>query len=126
MLCLTHENLATKEDIENGLVGWAGLFKATTWEELKDLAGDSPVFKEVAESMAISNTSEAEKFLAQAHEDWLVVPEGVYIGAFNKGFNDGVKQTRDEYEAMLAKNKAAIAEKDNEIAALKAKLANNR
>ena len=47
MLQLNHTDLATKEDIDNNLVYWANLFKATTWEEFKALAKDNPTIEEV-------------------------------------------------------------------------------
>ena len=108
VLCLPHEDLATEENIANRLVDWAKLFKVKTWEELKALAHSNPILKEVAESMAITNTSETEKYLAQAHEDWLVVPEGVYVGAFKKGFSDGAKETREKYESIIAEKDALL------------------
>ena len=42
VLQLNHTNLATQEDIDNNLVYWANLFKATSWEEFKALAKDNP------------------------------------------------------------------------------------
>ena len=47
MLQLNHIDKATEEDIKNGLVYWAKLFKAETWEEFKALADGSEVIEEV-------------------------------------------------------------------------------
>ena len=47
VLQLNHTELATQEDIDNNLVYWANLFKATTWEEFKALAKDNPMITEV-------------------------------------------------------------------------------
>ncbi|MBR0093574.1 MAG: Rpn family recombination-promoting nuclease/putative transposase [Lachnospiraceae bacterium] len=71
VLSLKHIELATKEDEENGLVYWAKLFKATTWEELRRLSEVSPVFREVTERMAKSNAELKEKVLLEMHERYL-------------------------------------------------------
>ena len=71
VLSLKHIDLATKEDEENGLVYWAKLFKATTWEELRQLSKVSPVFREVTEKMAKSNAELKEKVLLEMHERYL-------------------------------------------------------
>ena len=71
VLSLKHIDLATKEDEENGLVYWAKLFKATTWEELRRLSEVSPVFREVTEKMAKSNAELKEKVLLEMHERYL-------------------------------------------------------
>ncbi|RKM55983.1 Rpn family recombination-promoting nuclease/putative transposase, partial [Butyrivibrio sp. XB500-5] len=47
VLQLNHTDKATKEDIDNNLVYWAELFKATTWEEFKALAKNHPDIEEV-------------------------------------------------------------------------------
>ena len=107
MLCLKHVELATGEDKENGLVSWAKLFLATTWEEVKELALENTVLKEVAESMAHSNTDRQEEYLAQARLD--------FIRSFGSVYKSGVNEGHREAAAI-------IAEKDAEINALKAEL----
>lgn len=52
VLDLTQEKLATQEDIDSGLLYWAMLFKAKTWEEIKMLAKENEIFEDVAVSMA--------------------------------------------------------------------------
>ncbi len=47
MLQLNHTDLATQADIDNNLLYWANLFKATTWEDFKALAKDNPAIEEV-------------------------------------------------------------------------------
>lgn len=41
-----------------GLVHWASLFKAVTWQEIKMLAHEIPVFDKVAQTLYKSNTDE--------------------------------------------------------------------
>ena len=45
MLQLNYTDLATKADIDNKLVYWTNLFKATTWEDFKALAKDNPAIE---------------------------------------------------------------------------------
>ena len=47
VLQLNHIDKATNKDINNNLVYWAKLFKATTWEEFKALANGNSVIEEV-------------------------------------------------------------------------------
>ena len=115
VLCLKHIELATGEDIENGLVYWARLFLATTWEEVKELALESTVLKEVAESMAHSNTDRQEEYLAQARLD--------FIRSFGSVYKSGVNEGHREAAAIIAERDAVISEKDAKIAALEAEIA---
>ena len=115
VLCLKHIELATGEDKENGLVSWAKLFLATTWEEVKELALESTVLKEVAESMAHSNTDRQEEYLAQARLD--------FIRSFGSVYKSGVNEGHREAAAIIAERDAVISEKDAKIAALEAEIA---
>ncbi len=45
VLDLNKIHLATQEDIDSGLQYWARFFKAKTWEDLKMLAKENPVFE---------------------------------------------------------------------------------
>ena len=47
MLQLNHIDKATEDDVKNGLVYWARLFMAETWEEFKALADGNEVIEEV-------------------------------------------------------------------------------
>ena len=58
VLNLKYINLATQEDIDNGLVYWAKLFLADTWEELKNLILDHLDIEEVADMILELNTDE--------------------------------------------------------------------
>ena len=136
VLCLKHTGLATKEDRENGLVSWARLFLATTWEAVRELALESPALKEVAESMARSNTDRQEEYLAQAQIDFIRSFGSVYQSGINEGERKSAaiiaKQadkisaqaaTISEKDTIISGMDAALSEKDAEIASLKAELA---
>ena len=71
VLSLKQIDLATEEDKQNGLVYWAQLFKATTWEELRHLSEGNAVFMEVTEKMAKSNAELKQRALLEMHERYL-------------------------------------------------------
>ena len=68
MLDLTHIELATEQDISDGLVAWAKMFTATTWEELRDAAAGDIGKEEVALIMYQSNMDVEERSLFEAHQ----------------------------------------------------------
>ncbi len=70
VLQLNHINLATKKDRITGLAHWASLFKAVTWEEIKMLAHEKPVFDKVAQTLYKSNTDEQIRYACQAREEY--------------------------------------------------------
>ena len=129
VLCLLHTDLATQEDINNGLVLWAKMFLATTWEEVRGLAAKNDALMEVAESMAYSNMNEQDAYYARAHAEALAAYKSVYI----TGFEEGLSQNAEiiikkdaaiaEKDAALSEKDAVISEKDARIAELEAQLA---
>lgn len=108
MLYLNHIEYATQEDIKSGLVFWARLFKATTWEELRLLSQKNPVAKEVSAMLYQLNAEEKERVLLEAHEKFVDMQRALY---------------RSGYKKAKQENESIIASKDAEIAALKAQLA---
>ena len=70
VLQLKQANLATKKEIASGLAHWAALFKASTWEEIKMLAHEKPVFDTVAQSLYKSNADEEIRYACQAREEY--------------------------------------------------------
>ena len=80
--------LATEEDRSNGLLHWAKLFLANTWEELVLVAGKDQAFQEVIDHMYTVNTIPEERTLFEAHQKWLAV-------------NESMQASREETEAAL-------------------------
>ncbi len=125
VLYLNQIQRATQTDINNGLVYWADLFKANTWEELRRVASKKPEFKEVADIMYESNLIQSqERTLFEAHQKFLrdrasARHEG-YTEGFDKGVKDGIKQGIEQgIEQGIAQAKAETKE---EIDALKAEI----
>ena len=61
VLNLKRTDRATEEDRRCGLVHWAGLFRATTWEEIRRLAGSDHAMEEAAKVMYTAITDEQMK-----------------------------------------------------------------
>ena len=116
VLSLKHIDLATKEDEENGLVYWAKLFKATTWEELRRLSEVSPVFREVTEKMAKSNAELKEKVLLEMHERYL------HDYASIKGHLARAEKELRKQKREVRKRDKEIEQRDLEIEKLRAEL----
>ena len=68
VLSLKHIHNATQEDRDSGLYKWGLLFAAKTWEELKMLAKNDAVFKEVEATMETLSADEAVMDLCHMRE----------------------------------------------------------
>lgn len=69
---LTHIELATDEDKAYGIDHWAGLFKSTTWEELKMISENNPVLQEASENLYVLNSDELTRARAQARREHIL------------------------------------------------------
>lgn len=79
VLDLSKDYMATERDHKNHLDYWAKMFKCKTWEEIRTLAAEGPIYKEVAESMAISNTNQRESDWAREHNRYVSGMHGSYL-----------------------------------------------
>ena len=66
---LNKTELATEEDKAYGIEYWAHLFKAQTWEELKELIKDNEFLQEAADSIYKANTDEIVRQQCRAREE---------------------------------------------------------
>ncbi len=71
-LYLSQIELATQEDHDNKLVYWAKMFRAKTWDELKEICSNKPELEEVADYMYKSNVQDPQKTLFEAHQKYLM------------------------------------------------------
>ena len=107
MLQLNHTDIATKEDIRNNLVYWANLFKATTWEEFKNLAKNHPDIEEVGNLIfELNYDNQAKEFLEGQRR---------YREQMNSQYTAGYTDAEEKYESELAKKDATIAELQAEL-----------
>ena len=108
VLDLSQESLATQRDRDNHLDFWAKLFKCSTWEEMRTLAAVSPVYKEVAESMATSNIEPAEVSMARYHDRYVSGMRGSYAAGWyarQKEIDAIKKETVANLEDIIAKKR---------------------
>ncbi len=121
VLYLDQTELATAEDSDSGLLKWARLFKATTWEELNTIASGNHFMEEVADCMYAANIIDQEKTLLEAHQRFLDQKRGAY----NAGYDTGAKKERISIIChslkkgkSLADIKDFIGDDSNEISAI--------
>lgn len=102
---LTRIDMATEEDKACGIDRWARLFKATTWEEIKMLSSTDSSLAEAAETAYQLSAEEMIRMQCEAREDYY-------------------RQQRYIQKKMkrLEELQQSNAEKDDEIARLKAQL----
>lgn len=105
VLYLTQTELASNKDIDNGLVYWAKLFQATTWEDLKALINTRAEFEEVAKVMYNSNIQDQEKTLFEAHQKFVMDR----MSAYDEGYEEAKELYSHELE--LKDEKIARLEK---------------
>ena len=67
---LTQIELATEEDRESGLVYWTKIFKAKTWEELRQMAERNQELQEATEALYVYNQDEIVKQQCRARQDY--------------------------------------------------------
>ena len=96
VLDLSQDHMATERDKKNHLDFWAKLFKCRTWEEVRTLAVQSPVYKEVAESMAITNLEPAEVSMARWHDR--------FVSGMRGSFTAGQESRQEEIDVLNKEN----------------------
>ena len=99
---LTQIELATQEDVDTGLVYWTQVFKAKTWEELKQMAERNQELQEATEALYVYNQDEIVKEQCRARQDYY---------NHERGTQKRLEEARialEESKAELTKSKAVI------------------
>nr|MCR4777250.1 hypothetical protein [Lachnospiraceae bacterium] len=120
VLQLNHTENATQNDIDNNLVYWAKLFKATTWEEFKALADGNEIIEEVGQLILELNTDDQTKELLEGRRRYREQLATSYAaGEINatKKLNSVI----EEKDATIAGQAATIDELQARIKELEAK-----
>ncbi len=129
VLNLKYINLATQEDIENGLVYWAKLFLADTWEELKSLLLDHLDIEEVADMILELNTDDQAKAILEGqrrYKEQLATQYAVGRMDEREACKEEMEKLQDEVNtanATISDLNATITNKDVEITDLQALVA---
>ena len=100
MLQLNHTDLATQEDVRNNLVYWSDLFKATTWEEFKNLAKNHPDIEEVGNLIFELNYDNQAKELLEGQRR--------YREQMNSQYTAGYTDAEEKYENEIVKLQAEL------------------
>ena len=103
VLDLTRTDLATDEDRSSGLVQWAKVFQATTWEELLAVSKENPVFTEVIKAMVAVSNDKEKRILIEGRNNYLSTMNTIYSRLSNA-------ETRADNAETLARNEAARAD----------------
>ena len=74
---LTKIELATHEDVDTGLVYWTQVFKAKTWEELRQMAERNQELQEATEALYVYNQDEIVKEQCRARQDYYNHERGI-------------------------------------------------
>ena len=93
---LTQIELATEEDRESGLVYWTKIFKAKTWEELRQMAERNQELQEATEALYVYNQDEIVKQQCRARQDYY-------------NHERGTQKRLEEARTALEESKAVIA-----------------
>ena len=95
---LTQIELATQEDIDTGLVYWTQVFKAKTWEELRQMAERNQELQEATEALYVYNQDEIVKEQCRARQDYY-------------NHERGMQKRMEEKDAAILKSIKIMTEK---------------
>ena len=133
--------MATDEDRKHNIDKWAKLFKADTWETVKELSKKDQYIKEAAKSMYIleQDFEIREQMIRRKEYDKYQRQIQNQLKSVRKNFHESkitIAEQRkslaekddliEEQGKSLAEKDKSLAEKDKEIAALKAELAKKK
>jgi len=121
---LNQIELATEEDRKYGIDHWARLFKATTWEAIKQMARENEYVSSAAETMFESSQDASMRIYMEGVEEANRIRRGQEIRIERAEATIAKKETMIaekeaiiiEMDETIAKKSAAIAEKDATIA----------
>lgn len=118
-------NLATEEDKQYHIDAWARLFKATTWEEVRQMAATNEYLQEASKSIFQFNTEEQirkmcldreEYYLDQRRDKQTIAQQETEIAALHTTIDslqatiDGQQITIDKQQTTIDKQQAIIAD----------------
>jgi chromosome segregation ATPase len=123
VVSLKHIDLATDEDKQFGIDRWARLFKSTTWEDIKMLAKNEPIFKDAAETLYNLNSDETIRAQCRAREDYNRQQSAIKYHI--KEITTELKKVTSEKQQLAAENQQLASEKQ-QLASEKQQLASEK
>ena len=112
VLSLTQMDKATRQDIDSGLLQWAKLFKATSWDEIKSLSDKYPELKEVAQTMYTASAEDQIRYEMEMREKGERDRRWLINNALRKGKAEGKEEGKAE-EYAIAKQIIHLYFKEN-------------
>ena len=104
-------NIELAEEGESQLVYWARLFRATTWEAIRQVAANDTSIRKAAETMAAILTDEQKQIWLEQHEKYLMDQASIQEELRRKTLerDAAVAQAKAEIEEAKAKAEEAVA-----------------
>ena len=123
VLDLKRSDLATQEDKEFGIVYWATLFKAKTWEEIKMLAQDNEYIMEASDTILKLTEDEKVRMQCEVREDFYrrQRTQQNYMTQIEREA-DRAKKKLDEAQEQLDEINAELESKNAELESKSAEL----
>jgi predicted transposase/invertase (TIGR01784 family) len=109
VVSLKHIDLATDEDKQFGIDRWARLFKSTTWEDIKMLAKNEPIFQDAAETLYDLNADETIRAQCRAREDYNRQQSAIKYRF--KELNTELKKVTSELQKVSSEKQQLASEK---------------
>lgn len=122
---LTRIDLATEEDKRYHIDGWARLFKANTWEELRMTASEDEALYEAAKTLFYQSSDEEIRMRCLDREEYYQDLKNYErkIEQDLQNYEHQIEQNRLEYEHIISAKDRTISEQTTEIERLRAELA---
>lgn len=115
--------MATEEDRQWEIDYWAALFKATTWEEVKMLAEQNPVFEDAVKTMYEMSAEDEIREQCRAREDYYRTMDMYKVYIQNRDRKIEQQASRiDELESEKSEQAVKIDQLEGELQRLKAQL----
>ena len=105
---LQYIDMATQEDVDNGLVYWAKLFMASSWEEMQDLVQGHEDIEEVADLIFTLNTDNQAQEILEGQRRYREQMATQYA----VGRMDGQKEAQQEIDELKTELDGAKTELD--------------
>lgn len=129
---LTRIDLATEEDKRYHIDGWARLFKANTWEELRMTASEDEALYEAAKTLFYQSSDEEIRMRCLDREEYYqdlknyerkIEQDRLEYEQDLQRYEHQIEQDRLEYEHIISTKDRTISEQTTEIERLRAELA---
>ncbi len=110
---LNRIDIATEDDINSGLARWCRFFKASTYDELKDIVKEEKLMESLANDILIRNADENIQKLCEDRDDYL--RHEYYRNKKTKELTKALKETKIELDKANSVIDKANSERDKAL-----------